>query len=104
MFVLCLSDNLGLCTGHIKCYLVRLNTVLFLILFACLFCFVSVPRKWTWSGSNHMFYDFCADNSSVSQFSKCGLFVYLWTWMVCLFFPCTPSEFGSHVVVHFSTC
>ena len=61
VFVLCLSDNLGLCSGHIKCYLVRLNPGTSLVVLTCLgffvlffFCFVFVPVQWMLSGCNHM--------------------------------------------------
>lgn len=40
MFVLCLSNRLRLCSGHIKCYLVRLNPVTSLAMLTCLFCFL----------------------------------------------------------------
>lgn len=38
------------------------------------FAFVFVLMQWMWSDSNHVFCVFCADNSSVSLFSKSGGF------------------------------
>lgn len=49
MFVLCLSNRLRLCSGHIKCYLVRLNPVdLFCFLFpgdGCVQVLTTCPRS-----------------------------------------------------------
>lgn len=54
-------------------------------------CSVSlVSLQWIWSGSDHMFYIFCAGNSSVSQFSKgVGCFLFLGR-VLCL--PCVPQS------------
>lgn len=75
VFVLCLSDNLGLCSAYNKCYLVRprLDPLTARVVLICLFV-----SQWIWLGSDHMFYIFSAGNSSVSQFSK-GV-----GWFLCL--------------------
>lgn len=84
VFVLCLSDNSGLCSACNKCYLVRprldpltSHVVLFV-------CFAMV-----WSGSDHMFCIFCAENSSVSPFSK--VLVVFVTGKGCCLFLASPG-------------
>lgn len=110
VFVLHLSDNLGLCSAYNKCYLVRprLDPLTACVVLICLFV-----SQWIWLSSDHMFYIYCAGNSSVSQFSKGvgSFFLCVCVWEEVLSLPRIPrgpeqqcSQLSSSPQLHMLPC